>query len=253
MNPKSELWSYENKALVLVLSVRRFKSRHQSVRQQLDSLGIPFEFVFRFDDPDSEAQNLVRFKPVENIRASDRSIASKHAEAWRIARQSGHSHLLVLEDDFVLRPNFFEQFDAVYRELVALPAGHLINLGGANSKVPLNLYRSSTFFYPHWMETCEGYLCDQTALGKLLSWLDANLVDRPSDHMIRKASQEVGVQHYWPKDALLEQGSLYGLFPSELDSVRSKTLSVSLRLMYESKKFRRRTLRKWFAAIFSGR
>jgi hypothetical protein len=67
--------------------------------------------------------------------------------------------------------------------------------------------------------------------------------------MIRKASQEMGIQHYWPGDALLEQGSLYGLFKSELDRTRSKTDHIWLRLMYESKKFRRRTLRKWLAFI----
>ncbi len=247
------LWTHAREVIVLVLSVRSFGRRHQSVREQLSGLGIPFEFVFRFDNPDAEAKNTISFKPVENMKATDRSIASKHVEAWRIAQPSGYRYLLVLEDDFVVRPNFLSEFDAVYRKLIELPSGHLVNLGGANSKVPFGLYQSDSFFYPHWMETCEGYLCDMSALGKLLPWFDDNLVDRPSDHMIRKVSQDVGVQHYWPKEALLEQGSLYGLFQSELDPSRSKTAQFWLQLIYESKKFRRRTLRKWFAAIFGRR
>ena len=242
-------WKHAGDVIVLVLSVRSFEARHHSVRRQLNGLGIPFEFIFRFDDPDTEPENTVRFAAVENMRASDRSIASKHAEAWRVAQESKSNYLLVLEDDFVLSQNFLIQFDHLYHALSGLAAGYLINLGGANSRVPLELYRTSSFFFPHWMETCEGYLCDKNACQMLLRWLDNNIVDRPSDHMIRKASQEMCVQHYWPRDALLEQGSLYGLFRSELDRTRSKTAHIWLRFVYESKKFRRRTLRKWLAFI----
>jgi len=243
------LWLHADEVLVLVLSVRSFVARHHSVQQQLNALGIPFKFIFRFDEPDSEVEKIIRFKPIQNMKSTDRSIASKHAEAWRIGQQSKHNYLLVLEDDFLLRPNFLNKFYALYQRLGELPAGHLVNLGGANSKVPFELYRSKPFFYAFRMETSEGYLCDKIALKKLLKWIDDNLVDRPSDHMIRKASQESGVVHYWPKESLVEQGSLFGLFPSELDRKRSKTVRIWLKTLYEWKKFRRRTVKKFFSYI----
>jgi GR25 family glycosyltransferase involved in LPS biosynthesis len=243
------MWTEKYDVVVLVLSVRSFTIRHHSVRRQLDSLGIPFEFIFRYDDPDVESEGLLRFQEISDMGSPERSIVLKHAEAWRIGKASSSRYLLVLEDDFVLNRNFFKQFDRIYHELAELPSRHLVNLGGANSKVPLALYRANSYFYSHWMETCEGYLCDADALKGLLEWLNNNLVDRPADHMIRKASQDMDVQHYWPKEALIEQGSLYGMFPSQLDKRRSKTSKMWLMLMYESKKFRRRTLRKWLASV----
>lgn len=236
---------------VYVLTVKSFADRIQSIEDQLRPLCVPFEFVFQHDvDELKFGPAPLQFSPSSILTWPERSIAAKHAEAWRRSVDSGLPYALVLEDDVLLRPNFLTRLATILSEAASLQPGFLINLGGANSRVPLALYRNKSFFYPFPMETSEGYISDQLGIRRRLEWLDKNLVDRSADHMTRYIDDQMQTRHFWPKDALVEQGSLFGAFDSSLDQGRASRTKAMLRISYESKKFRRRTVKQWIANVF---
>ena len=236
----SEIW---DEIAVFVLSVKTFDDRISSVRSQLDSLHIPFQFVFRFDVPDFDKDPVpLRLSPGAPISQKEISLVAKHAEAWRLGVVSGKKYALILEDDFILGANFSDLFDQLLKQLSQLSAGFLVNLGGANAKLPFGFFLSRDYFYPFRFETAEGYLSDQLALARRLSWLELNLIGLPADHLIRKIDEDKNTSHWWPPCALLEQGSLFGRFSSALDERRSQTVRFLLMASYWSKKFRRRIL-----------
>ena len=235
---------------VYVLSVKTFDDRIKSVRSQLDSLQIPFQFVFRFDLVDFDRDPVtLSIKKDAPLSQKEVSLIAKHVESWRLGMVSGKPYVLVLEDDFILAPNFLEQFHQLMQEIKNLGPGFLINLGGANARLPFSFFLNKAYFFRFRFETAEGYLSDRLALVRRLSWLDRHPVDLPADHLIRGIDQEQDTPHFWPPDALLGQGSLYGLFASALDERRSQRSRFLLRMSYLSKKFRRRIFPKFLANL----
>ena len=235
---------------VYVLSVKTFASRIESVNRQLLPLGIPFQFVFRYDVEDFQKEPLpVHFDQASILTLPERSIVAKHVEAWRLALDSGKPYVLVLEDDAILHSDFVSNLRLILSQAKSLKPGFLINLGGANSRVPLALYREKQFFYPFPMETSEGYISDRLSIERRLDWLQRNRVDRSADHMTRNIDALTNTIHLWPKHAIVEQGSLFGRFDSSLDQGRASRLKPFLKFSYESKKFRRRTLKYWIANV----
>ena len=235
---------------VCILSVKTFTSRIDSINRQLLPLGIPFQFVFRYDVEDFQNEALpAQFERDSILTLPERSIVAKHIEAWQLALDSGKPYALVLEDDAILHPNFVDNLKQIIKQAKILKPGFLINLGGANSRVPLALYRNPQFFYPFPMETSEGYISDRLSMERRLDWLQKNRVDRSADHMTRHIDSVMSTVHLWPKQALVEQGSLFGAFKSSLDEGRASRIRQFLKFSYESKKFRRRTLKYWISNV----
>lgn len=240
-----------SKVSCFILSVKTFKERIESVNRQLAPLGIPYQFIFKHDITDFASEPLpVSFRKPLVLTLPEQSIVGKHVEAWHQGLNSGREYALVLEDDAILDTDFIQKLETILSEIEKLSPGFLVNLGGANSRVPQELYRDKHFFYRFRMETSEGYISDRLAMERRLSWLKENLVDRSADHMIRHIDAQVGTDHWWPKEAIVEQGSLFGAFESSLDKGRASRIPSLLKLSYESKKFRRRTLKRWIAYVF---
>lgn len=239
------------KVAIYVLTVKTFAERIASMQRQLSAMGLEFEFVFRYDANELASDPpWVRFKENASISKAERSLDAKHCEAWRLGSLQDKPYVLVLEDDVIFLDSFVGELCAILGKLSELSPGFLVNLGGENARVPLELYRSRDFFFPYRLDTAEGYLSDKTALGRRLDWLAANELDLPADHALVAIDRGAGIQQYWPKEALLRQGSLMGMFSSTLNAGRAKRFSPFLRAAYQSKKFRRRTLKKWIAKVF---
>ena len=73
-----------------------------------------------------------------------------------------------------------------------------------------------------------------------------------TDHLIRQIDEQSGTAHYWPRRAIVEQGSVTGVFPSVLDGRRQKRSNLLNQLRYRWSKFRRHRLRGLLAILRSG-
>jgi glycosyl transferase family 25 len=241
---------------VYVLTVRSFELRIAHIRAELAKHRIAFEFVLEHDASELDPASAgVRFAP-SDMRPAQQSLVLKHIEAWRRARHRGARRVLVFEDDALLDEEFAARFDQAMRAAEALAPGWLVYLGGADTKVPDSYFLAAGPLVPLPIATAEGYVTDLAALEKRLSWLAANPVDLPADHLLRRIDPLLGIAQYWLRPSIVEQGSVTGIFDSVLDANRQKHSRAYNVLRNRWNKFQRHRLRGWLAkarAKFAGR
>jgi glycosyl transferase, family 25 len=232
---------------IYVLSVRTFTDRINHVQQEMAKHHLKFEFIFDYDiyAIDKELEEKY-FSQNTNLSPAAKSITLKHICAWQKALKSGHQQILVFEDDVVLSNDFNVKLQNILEKLANLKPGYLIFLGGADTKVPKEFFKTQADFYELSMPTAEAYITDLTAIKSRLTWLDNHKVSLPADHATVKIDKDCSITQYWPKKALVTQGSVFGLFPTTLDKNRSKKSALVNRLLFEWKKFKRRTLPQFY-------
>ncbi|HWV40119.1 glycosyltransferase family 25 protein [Pseudorhodoplanes sp.] len=226
---------------VYVLSVKSFTERHQHIRQQLAAYDIPFEFIFDFD-PDQ----LQEDGSPQTLSRAHKSLILKHRCAWERACANALEKVLIFEDDVILKRNFASRLHAVLESVTTLEPGWLVFLGGADSKLSDRFFLDPSLLIPHPISTAEAYITDNVACCARLDWLSKNTSDLPADHLLRHIDSAVGIQQYWPRDALLVQGSINGRFSSTLDGSRRKHSDFVNWMRFQWQRFQRRKLRKWF-------
>jgi glycosyl transferase, family 25 len=227
---------------IYVLSVKTFTDRINHIRQEMAKHQLEFEFIFDYDiyalDDIIDQQY---FSQPSTLSPAAKSITLKHICAWKKALQKKHQQILVFEDDVVLDDNFSTKLQVVLESANNIRPGYLIFLGGADTKVPKDFFKNHADFYELSMPTAEAYITDLTAINLRLKWLEKNRISLPADHATVKIDRDCSVTQYWPKKSLVTQGSVFGLFPTSLDKNRSKKSPMVNRLLFEWKKFKRRT------------
>ncbi len=203
---------------------------------------LAFEFIFDHDiytiDDNIDQQY---FSQPSTLSSAAKSITLKHICAWKKALNQNYQQILVFEDDVVLDENFSTKIQEVLQAANNISRGYLIFLGGADTKVPKEFFTNKDDFYELSMPTAEAYITDLTAIKLRMKWLEKHRISLPADHAIVKIDQDCSIKQYWPKKSLVTQGSVFGLFQTTLDKNRSrKSLAVN-RLLFEWKKFKRRT------------
>lgn len=202
-----------------------------------------FEFIFDYDVQEiDEIISQKYFHPNCNLSLAAKSITLKHITAWQKALSSSHQQILVFEDDVVLDNNFSLKLKKILEAAKDIKAGYLIFLGGADTKVPRKFFENQNQLYELSMPTAEAYITDLTAIKARMSWLKNHKISLPADHATVKMDQDCSIPQYWPKQSLVTQGSVFGLFPTTLDKNRSRKSPLVNRLLFEWKKFKRRTL-----------
>ena len=241
---------------VYVLSVRTFTERIAHIRREMERHGIAFELVLEHDVPELDPA-LVRatFVPSE-LLPQHQSLVLKHIAAWRRAKSKAQRRILVFEDDAVLARDFAARFDAAMRAAESLAPGWLVNLGGADAKVPDRYFLERGPLIRLPIGTTEAYVTDLEAVTRRLAWLERNKVGLPADHLLAELDPTLGIEQYWLRPPLVEQGSATGLFESALDRSRRKHSRAFNALRNRWSKFQRRRLRAWLArarAMLAGR
>jgi glycosyl transferase, family 25 len=229
---------------VFVLAVRTFRERIAHVTRELGRHGIPFEFIFDFDVPEIDDQLVAARFGAADMPRPIMSLVLKHLQAWRLACARGHRRVMVLEDDVLLAPQFVPRLNAALRAAEPLSPGWLIYLGGADARVPDQFFLAREPLIALPIATTEGYVTDLAACRKRVAWCEANRIDKPSDHLLRRLDAALGIRHYWLADSLVEQGSVTGLFDSVLDTNRMKYHRLINTARNRWNKLRRRQLRR---------
>ncbi len=201
-----------------------------------------FEFIFDHDiytiDDKVDQQY---FSQPSTLSPAAKSITLKHICAWKKALNQKHPQILVFEDDVVLDGNFLTMLQDVLQAANNISSGYLIFLGGADTKVPKEFFKNKADLYELSMPTAEAYITDLTAIKLRMEWLEKHRISLPADHATVKIDQDCSIKQYWPKKSLVTQGSVFGLFPTTLDKNRSRKSPAVNRLLFEWKKFKRRT------------
>lgn len=232
---------------VYILSVKTFTERIAHSQKEMAKHNIQFEFVFSYDIPDIDLDLLKTFES-DKLSMAQISLVLKHIHAWKDALRNNYRKILIFEDDALLSKNFNQQLNLVIGDVNKLDSGYLIFLGGADGKIPMSELASNNRLLERPIATAEGYITDIDACKKRLQWLEGNKISLPADHLIKVIDQATGIKNFWARPALVEQGSVTGIFKSHLDSNRQKHSLLFNMLRYNWNK-RRRIIQRWIALI----
>lgn len=235
---------------VYVLSVKSFSERIAHINALMQQHNIQFEFVFEHDIPDI-SENLLKqtFSDTCTLSMAQKSLVLKHCQAWRHAIKHQYKQTLIFEDDVVLSKDFTLKLSKIMSAAEVLDNGYLIFLGGADTKVPDHFLLSNATLIENPIATAEAYISDLTAMQKRVAWLNDNQVSLPADHLISHIDANSNTKHYWPRHAIVEQGSITGIFNSHLDSHRQKHSQLFNISRYHWNKFQRHKLRFLIAYV----
>lgn len=227
---------------IYVLSVGTFTDRINHIRQEMAKHQLQFEFIFDYDIyAIDHTVDQKYFSQPSSLSPAAKSITLKHICAWQLALKHNHEQILVFEDDVVLDNNFSNKLQEVLESTKKIKPGYLIFLGGADTKVPKSFFENQGDLYELRIPTSEAYITDIAAIKLRLEWLQKHKISLPADHATVKIDQDCSITQYWPKKSLVTQGSVFGLFPTTLDQNRSRKSPQVNRLIFEWKKFKRRT------------
>ena len=82
------------------------------------------------------------------------------------------------------------------------------------------------------------------------AWCERNKIALPADQLIAHIDRNENIAQYWLPEAVVEQGSVVGLFDSELDSIRQKHSRLYNVARHRWTKWRRRTFRRYWVRAF---
>ncbi len=228
---------------IYVLTVKSFSDRISHIQLEMAKHNLSFQFIFDYDvDEIDDATDQKYFSQNSELSFPAKSITLKHICAWQKALENNHQQILVFEDDVVLSSNFSKKLHRILEITEEIRPGYLIFLGGADTKVPKNFFINQSELFELSMPTAEAYVTDLTAMKLRLDWLNTYKISLPADHAMVKIDQECSITQYWPKQSLVTQGSIFGLFPTTLDKNRRKKSPLLNKLLFEWKKFKRRTV-----------
>ncbi len=234
---------------VFVLSVRSFTERIRHIERHFAEQGVNFEFIFDYDPQELTADCVDEYFGDSDMGPAHKSLVMKHIQAWRLGLERGCGKILVFEDDAILVNNFTHQLHRIRADLAKLDAGYLVFLGGSDTKVPDDFFLQKGPLIRLPIATTEGYLCDAESMRRRINWLKEHKARTPSDHLIRQIDEACGTPHYWLEAALVQQGSVFGMFDTYLDDHRKKHSRYYNYLRYRWNQFGRRQLRKWIVKL----
>jgi glycosyltransferase involved in cell wall biosynthesis len=226
---------------VYVLTVKTFVDRIQHIRAQLSAQNIPFEFIYDYDAEDIGAAERNQFIDNYQLTPAHQSITLKHIKAWKNCIEHGYSRVLIFEDDVLLKPYFIARLSSYLKELRGID-GYLLFLGGADTRVSIRELLFGQPIFKRGIRTADAYVTDFAACRKRIHWLESNKIARPADHLIVEIDNSVGNKQYWTAAYLTEQGSVFGLFDSKLDSFRVKHSRLFNRTRYVFRKIKNRVI-----------
>jgi glycosyl transferase family 25 len=216
--------------------------------RQLERHKIPFEFVFDCDANELRSSDLAHFGP-SDLKRPHQSLVLKHLCAWQMACARNYHRILVFEDDVILARDFRRRFADAMAAANLLQDGWLVFLGGADTRVPDRFFLEQGLLVPQSIATAEGYVTDRIACQRRIAWCAVNKIVLPADHLIRHADMACGTAHYWLPEAIVEQGSVTGLFDTVLDNSRMKHSRIINIFRNRWNKFQRRKARKWWIQL----
>jgi len=232
-----------------VIHARQFTDRAAHIKAQLDAFEIPFEFIEPYDAEVLNPDIINRFYDFNDKESpGQKSCTLKHFEALRKIAANEYCLALVLEDDAVLDRNFTKELSKILDEARTLTPPYTIQIGsGGNMFVPKRRLKPGQRLYEADQPRCtDSYLIGAQAARERLDWLEHNKIDRPTDHLFNLIDRQKKIKAYWSDPAIVEQGSMNGLFSSALDDGRKDKPLWLVKLRFAWQRLRRKYIYRFF-------
>ena len=224
---------------IFVVHAAKFVDRRKLIHDQLDAIGLPFQFVLDFDIPAITDTIRQRFFSKADLSPAQQSCALKHWHAHQLVVQRKLSRALIFEDDVILAPDFMLVFNRMMREELGVSGPHVTFLGcGGHYYVDPEALRSNQLLYPGSQgKFADSYIVSLEAATRRCDWIAANGIPLPIDHLFEKIDRELATPMFWLEPPIVEQGSHNGTFGSALDRSHARWFQA---LQYRWKKMWRR-------------
>ncbi|EGG94327.1 3-deoxy-D-manno-octulosonic-acid transferase [gamma proteobacterium IMCC1989] len=233
---------------VYVLTVKAFDERIKHITTELGKYNIDFEFIFDFDIPEITEKDLSIFSP-SNMEMAHKSLVLKNIAVWKKMAAESIQRALILEDDAILDESFRTDLEDIIKSADTLPPGHLIFLGGSDTKLPKGFLNHPFPLVPRRMTTADGFVIDSTLIFKRLEWLKHNKINLPADGLMCKIDADINAPHFWPKKSIVRQASCTGKFQTTLDGSRSKHSLLYIKLRFHWHKFKNQSVKRWLQKL----
>ncbi|HEV2694389.1 MAG TPA: glycosyltransferase family 25 protein [Verrucomicrobiae bacterium] len=234
---------------VYVIHARKFADRAAHMKRLLGRLEIPYEIIAPYDADMLDAATKNRFlSPANSHSDGENSCTLKHFEAWRRIAERNQRLVLILEDDVVVAENFIEELGEIVEEAQQLAPPYTIQIGCANNMyVPRKtLVPGKHLYLSGEVRATDAYLIGAETARRRLGWLDHNRIHLPPDHLCTFIDGQQKTPIYWSDPTLVEQGSMNGLFPSELDRRRKSRPLWYLKVRFWWQRLRKKYIYRLF-------
>ncbi|MBF0230650.1 MAG: glycosyltransferase family 25 protein [Desulfamplus sp.] len=236
-----------------VLHVKKgYEDREQSIVKQFGELGISFEWVLDYDVYDINANReeiLKRYSYNGDMKDSAVSCALKHISTWEKIAIGSQEGAFIFEDDVVIDLLNFQQLvksalEEFNKELLnGCYNDALISLGDAGAMhVPWTKMDKGKKLYPAQLIRCsDSYFITKGAAKRMMNWIEKNGFALPSDGLIDKICNDIGILILWLEPTVVSQGSHTGVFASAIE-IGERKGGIFNKVEWYSRVFRRKYL-----------
>lgn len=230
---------------LLIIHAKHLTDRLQHIQQQVKDWNGSVHYILDADKSELTDQLLAQFyKPGCELynKSAATSCATKHLLACQYIVDNALDGALVLEDDIVLHPHFFEKFEQTMAEYQRDYATKPILISYEDSSlqfIPRSQRQKGKYLYeaPHGRVRFTGAnFISLKAAQAICDDVKANKCDISIDHYQVKLYRLGLIQILWCEPPLATQGSFTGLFQSSIGQILTLE-GLKWRIKYAYKRF----------------
>lgn len=202
---------------IFICHYKPLKERKKILSEQLNKLGLDYEWVEIYDREEIDINKLKTdlpnmVKPLNiighqnrTLRMSEISLILKHNYIWEKMIKDDIDNVLVLEDDALLDNDFVEKYYSYTRDLPEdydlLWVGSCCGLHAPNISLDKHIYQNDGSRCTH------AYLISKKCASKMIEQHKIN--NSPADFMFNEAIRICGLKNYWLEPDLVSQNNLF--------------------------------------------
>lgn len=179
---------------------------------------VNFEFIEEFDKQVLTENDKKIFNP--DLNEGQKSIISKHLEAYRRIAEGSDAFGLIVEDDVLLADNFINRFQKYVDQLINTDYDWdmcfisdccNLHIQATHQKPGINIYRKSlghTFWGGHGASRgTDAYLVSKKCATTILNYVQkiTYKINQPSDHWLNTVARDNNLRVYWGEPTLTTQ------------------------------------------------
>lgn len=220
-----EITQHKNDS-VLVIHVKKFVERAQSIERQMNACGMDFQYITSGDVEDIDEQTLARYfrdgrddmfhaKPAT-------SCALKHFYAYEYIIENGLDGALILEDDAILEKDFLKNYHESLQEYESRFATEPVIISYENSAltfVPRSRRRKGIMLYEADKDRFTGgYFINRRCAEVILEDVAKNKCELAIDGYHNRLLHQGKILYLWCQPTLVQQGTFVGKFSSSISA-----------------------------------
>ncbi|CAM4280331.1 glycosyltransferase family 25 protein [Vibrio agarivorans] len=192
------------------------EDREAHLVEHLPSVGLTdYEFI-KEGDADALSNDIINDFFGPGLTLGGMSCNYKHYLSYKYMLERDQDYCLILENDVFVDKDILSQIGRMLAE-VKSKRNWLINIEEASELVPIWYRKPGKLVYRAGKnKMAAGYIVDKYFAQTMVTYLEANLIDKNFDSLISQVAEELAISLYWSHPPLVRQGSKDGTFASEI-------------------------------------